>query len=130
MRTTAVLSCAVLLLACGGSETPPPDTVAAVPAPAPELASVKETLKAQFRDELAAAYRIVAKGDRQDAVAAVKKKALAHYADAEILSPPGSDAPILRWNSCVRALQAVPDAGRPEALVAPDWDTDFVPSRR
>jgi len=35
MRATAVLSCAVLLLACGGSETPPPDTAAAVPAPAP-----------------------------------------------------------------------------------------------
>jgi len=30
----------------------------------------------------------------------------------------------------VRALHAVPDAVRPEAPVAPDWDTDFVPHRR
>ena len=36
MRSTAVLSCALLLAACGGSETPAADTAAtAAPAPAP-----------------------------------------------------------------------------------------------
>ena len=30
MRATAILSCVVLLVACGGSETPPADTVAAL----------------------------------------------------------------------------------------------------
>jgi polyribonucleotide nucleotidyltransferase len=52
-----------------------------VPAPAPEVAAVKATLKAELREELAGAYRIVAKGDRQDAVGAVKKKAMALFAD-------------------------------------------------
>ena len=37
MRSAAVLSCALLLVACGGSETPATDTaaIAAAPAPAP-----------------------------------------------------------------------------------------------
>jgi tetratricopeptide (TPR) repeat protein len=56
-------------------------------------------------------------------------QALAHYAEAERLRPPGNDDPILRWNSCVRALQALPDYGRPETPVV-DWDSDFVPHRR
>ena len=56
-------------------------------------------------------------------------QALAHYAEAERLRPPGNDDPILRWNSCVRALQAAPDCGRPDTPVV-DWDTDFVPHRR
>jgi hypothetical protein len=56
-------------------------------------------------------------------------QALAHYAEAESIRPPGNDDPILRWNSCVRALQAAPDCGRPETPVV-DWDTDFVPHRR
>ena len=63
-------------------------------------------------------------------IRALFDQALAHYAEAEPLSPPGNDDAILRWNSCVRALEALPDAGRPEAPVAPDWDTDFVPYRR
>jgi polyribonucleotide nucleotidyltransferase len=52
-----------------------------VPEAAPEVASVKAALEAGLREELAAAYRIVAKGDRQDAVGAVKKKAMAMFAD-------------------------------------------------
>jgi tetratricopeptide (TPR) repeat protein len=34
-------------------------------------------------------------------------EALARYAEAEALRPPGNDDPILRWNSCVRSIQAV-----------------------
>jgi polyribonucleotide nucleotidyltransferase len=52
-----------------------------VPEPAPEVATVKAALKAGLREELAAAYRIVAKGDRHDAVGAVKKKAMALFAE-------------------------------------------------
>jgi len=52
-----------------------------VPAPAPEVASVTAALKSALRGELAQAYRIVAKGDRHDAVGAVKKKAQAMFAD-------------------------------------------------
>ena len=63
-------------------------------------------------------------------IRALFDQALTHYAEAERLRPPGNDDPILRWNSCVRALHAVPDAVRPEAPVTPDWDTDFVPHRR
>jgi hypothetical protein len=57
-------------------------------------------------------------------------QALARYAEAENLRPPGNDDAILRWNSCVRALRAAPGfaAARGEAEV--DWETDFVPHRR
>lgn len=63
-------------------------------------------------------------------IRALFDQALTHYGEAEAIRPSGNDDPILRWNSCVRALQAAPDAGRPEAPVTPDWDTDFVPHRR
>jgi hypothetical protein len=63
-------------------------------------------------------------------IRALFEQALAHYAEAETLRPPGNDDPILRWNSCVRALEAMPDLGRPEAPAAVDWDSDFVPHRR
>ena len=63
-------------------------------------------------------------------IRALFEQALAHYAEAETLRPPGNDDPILRWNSCVRALRAMPDFGRPEAPTSADWDTDFVPHRR
>ncbi len=56
-------------------------------------------------------------------------QALARYAEAEALRPPGNDDPILRWNSCVRALQATPDLPESEAPSV-DWETDFVPRRR
>ncbi|MFO0295666.1 MAG: polyribonucleotide nucleotidyltransferase, partial [Rhodospirillales bacterium] len=75
-----------------------------VPEAAPELATVKSRLKAELRDELAAAYRIVAKGDRHDAVGAVKKKALALFADkpAELALVAGQfkelEAEIVRFN--------------------------------
>ena len=75
-----------------------------VPAAAPEVASVAAAIKAALRDELAQAYRIVAKGERQQAVGAVKKKALAMFADkpAELAVAPGVfkelEAEIVRLN--------------------------------
>jgi polyribonucleotide nucleotidyltransferase len=75
-----------------------------VPAAAPEVASVTAAIKAALRDELAKAYRIVAKGERQQAVGAVKKKALAMFADkpAELAVAPGVfkelEAEIVRLN--------------------------------
>jgi tetratricopeptide (TPR) repeat protein len=54
------------------------------------------------------------------------EQALAHYADAEALRPPGNDDPILRWNSCVRALQKS-GAVTAEAETRVDWETDTVP---
>jgi hypothetical protein len=56
--------------------------------------------------------------------------ALARYAEAATLRPPGNDDPILRWNSCVRALHAARGhaAAEPEARV--DWEMDFVPHQR
>jgi len=75
-----------------------------VPAAAPEVASVTAAIKAALRDELAQAYRIVAKGERQQAVGAVKKKALAMFADkpAELAVAPGVfkelEAEIVRLN--------------------------------
>jgi hypothetical protein len=60
---------------------------------------------------------------------ALFEQALVHYAEAETLRPPDNEDSILRWNSCVRALQATPDPGRPEPP-SHDWDTDFVPHRR
>jgi len=57
-------------------------------------------------------------------------QALARYAEAEAIRPAGNDDAILRWNSCVRALQAAsgPTAGEPEPHV--DWEADFVPHER
>ena len=75
-----------------------------VPAAAPELETVKSRLKAELRADLAAAYRIVAKGDRHDAVGAVKKKALALFAEKspELALVPGLfkdlEAEIVRFN--------------------------------
>jgi len=50
------------------------------PAPA-EIAAVKASITQALRGDLATAYRIVPKQERQDAVAAVKKKAQAMFAD-------------------------------------------------
>ena len=58
-------------------------------------------------------------------------KALGQYAEAERLRPAGNDDPILRWNSCVRALQALPGFGAPEGEEAGvDWAADSVPDDR
>jgi hypothetical protein len=62
------------------------------------------------------------------AVQGLFDQALARYAEAEALSPPGNDDPILRWNSCVRTLRALPAFGEAEAPV--DWHSDTVPHRR
>jgi hypothetical protein len=62
-------------------------------------------------------------------VAPLFDRALAGYAEAERLRPPGNDDAILRWNSCVRALRAVPRAPvEAEALL--EAEGDFVPHRR
>ena len=56
-------------------------------------------------------------------------QALARYGEAERLQPAGNDDAILRWNSCVRALEA---AGHPGSASDPgaDWETDSVPHQR
>ena len=54
-------------------------------------------------------------------------QALARYADAEALRPAGNDDAILRWNSCVRALQAHPEFAAPEREPI-DWDADSAPA--
>lgn len=54
-------------------------------------------------------------------------QALARYAEAETLRPAGNDDPILRWNSCVRALQRL---GVEEGEARVEWEGDFVPHRR
>jgi hypothetical protein len=56
-------------------------------------------------------------------------QALARYAEAERLRPAGNDDAILRWNSCVRALQASPGFGVAEHEPV-DWETDSVPRHR
>jgi tetratricopeptide (TPR) repeat protein len=56
--------------------------------------------------------------------------ALARYAEAETLRPPGNDDAILRWNSCVRALQAVSGSMTTEGQPPTEWEGDFVPGRR
>ncbi len=55
-------------------------------------------------------------------------QALARYAEAEGLRPPGNDDAILRWNSCVRVLQGA--GGAAESAAGVDWETDFVPHQR
>ena len=55
-------------------------------------------------------------------------QALTRYAEAETLRPAGNDDPILRWNSCVRTLQAIEGVGAPEDQI--DWEADFVPRHR
>ncbi|HSV08835.1 MAG TPA: hypothetical protein VLI07_20130, partial [Candidatus Binatus sp.] len=55
-------------------------------------------------------------------------QALARYAEAERLRPAGNDDAILRWNSCVRALQAAGAVAEGETRL--DWEADFVPHQR
>jgi hypothetical protein len=57
-------------------------------------------------------------------------RALARYAEAEAIRPPGNDDPILRWNSCVRALQAATGSAGAEGETRVDWESDFVPHDR
>lgn len=57
-------------------------------------------------------------------------EALAGYAEAEALRPPGNDDPILRWNSCIRAFHAALGTAPAEAELLDDWETDFVPHQR
>ncbi len=57
-------------------------------------------------------------------------QALARYAEAEALRPSGNDDAILRWNSCVRAVHAIPGFAAPEGEAAVDWGTDSAPRQR
>jgi tetratricopeptide (TPR) repeat protein len=57
-------------------------------------------------------------------------RALARYAEAETIRPPGNDDAILRWNSCVRALQAAAGCAGSEGEARVDWESDFVPHDR
>ena len=57
-------------------------------------------------------------------------RALARYAEAEAIRPPGNDDPLLRWNSCVRALQAATGVAGAEGEARVDWESDFVPHDR
>ena len=58
------------------------------------------------------------------------EEALSLYAEAEAVRPAGNDDAILRWNSCVRALQAVAASAPSEGGEAVDWESDFVPRDR
>ena len=58
------------------------------------------------------------------------EQALACYAQAESLRPAGNDDAILRWNSCVRTLQAIPEFSAPESEPEVDWEGEFVPGER
>ena len=59
------------------------------------------------------------------------EQALARYTEAEALRPTGNDDPVLRWNSCVRALQAAPGfATVREHEVKGDWEADSAPHHR
>ena len=57
-------------------------------------------------------------------------RALARYAEAEAIRPPGNDDAILRWNSCVRALHAATGCAGTEGEARVDWESDFVPHDR
>jgi tetratricopeptide (TPR) repeat protein len=57
-------------------------------------------------------------------------RALARYAEAETIRPPGNDDAILRWNSCVRALHAAAGSAGTEGEARIDWESDFVPHDR
>jgi hypothetical protein len=57
-------------------------------------------------------------------------RALARYAEAEAIRPPGNDDPILRWNSCVRALQGAAGFAGTEGEARVDWESDFIPHDR
>src|SRR5262249_46764252 len=64
------------------------------------------------------------------AVRPLFEQALAWYADAERLRPAGNDDPILRWNSCVRALNAAQSSATGEPTEHGEWEGDFVPHER
>ena len=57
------------------------------------------------------------------------EQALARYADAERIRPTGNDDAILRWNSCVRAMEAAGLAA-PVGEATVDHEADFVPHDR
>ena len=57
-------------------------------------------------------------------------EALARYAEAEAIRPAGNDDPILRWNSCVRALEAAEQRAADEQEPSVDWALDTVPHER
>ena len=64
------------------------------------------------------------------AVRPLFEQALACYDKAEALRPPGNDDAILRWNSCVRTLEATPHVPAAHAEHREDWEADVVPHQR
>jgi len=72
MRSTAVATCAVLLIACGGSETPPADTATPAPAAAPTPAALSlaelagnwtQTVRTETSDSVLVTATIAATAD-------------------------------------------------------------------
>lgn len=72
MRRTALLSCTILLVACGPKEAPPADTAAAVPAPAPPPPTLSltdlagkwtQTVRAENSDSVLVTAEVVATAD-------------------------------------------------------------------
>ena len=57
-------------------------------------------------------------------------QALEKYAAAEASRAPGNDDPILRWNSCIRALHAVPGLRTAVRETPAESETEFVHIRR
>ena len=53
------------------------------------------------------------------------EEALSLYAEAEALRPAGNDDAILRWNSCVRTLQAIAASAAGEGEQRVDLEGDF-----
>src|SRR5688572_16218521 len=72
MRSTALLCCTLLLVACGGEETPAADTAAVAPAPAPAPAALSlselagnwtQTVRNETSDSILVTAPVVATAD-------------------------------------------------------------------
>jgi hypothetical protein len=63
------------------------------------------------------------------AVRPLFEQALGRYAEAEALRPAGNDDAVLRWNSCVRTLDTIPDESATYDESILDLEGDFVPEQ-
>jgi tetratricopeptide (TPR) repeat protein len=59
-------------------------------------------------------------GHRAQSMLASFEKAMEHFEEAEKLRPAGNDDALLRWNRCLRLLQAIPQAGAEDAFEVSD----------
>ncbi|MGB9235484.1 MAG: hypothetical protein WCC04_13825 [Terriglobales bacterium] len=57
---------------------------------------------------------------------ALFKEAMLHFEEAEKISPPDNDDPVLRWNRCARLLLKLPEAEREQQEVTFE-DHDLAP---